>query len=125
MKKTLVADLMRKNVVTVERDVPIQTVVDRMALENIGAVVVTDRSFPVGIFTERDALKRVLAKGVNPHVNRIDSVMTPKFVFVGPAEGLREVARKMHLGNFRHLPVVEDGKLQGMLSIRDLLATFE
>ncbi|MBI5367973.1 MAG: CBS domain-containing protein [Planctomycetes bacterium] len=124
MKKLVVSDIMSRLVVTVERDTPIETVVGRMAAENIGAAVIVDRDFPIGIFTERDALKRVLSKGVDGRAHRIDSVMTPKFVYVAPSDSLYEVCRKMHIGNFRHLPVVEQGKMVGMLSIRDLLGSF-
>lgn len=120
-----VSQYMSRTVVTMDRDTPIDQVVTKMALMNIGAVVITAGEEPVGIFTERDAVKRVLARRVNTQSAKVALVMTPKFVAVAPEDGLHEVCQRMRKGNFRHLPVVESGKLVGILSIRDVATALE
>lgn len=93
-----------------------------MKEERVGAVVVLDaQRGPKGCFTERDLMTRVVVEGRDPASTRIEEVMTTE-LFVAPPEGhVNEFARQMQTRHIRHLPVVEKGKLIGMLSLRDLL----
>ena len=92
-----------------------------MKQENIGALLVIDSSRLIGIFTERDALFRVLANGRDPNTTRLVDVMTTQPQTIGPDEPFVHALRIMHEGNFRHLPVVEFGRPLGMVSVRDAL----
>ncbi|MCE4624641.1 MAG: CBS domain-containing protein [Desulfurococcales archaeon] len=93
-----------------------------MADHNIGAIVVVDEKFrPVGIFTERDLLIKVCAKGLDPKDVKLKEVMTPNPVTVREdTPALQALEIMMNFG-FRHLPIVdENGILVGIVSIRDL-----
>lgn len=87
----------------------------------IGALIVEERGEVAGIFTERDALYRVIAAGLDPKSTRVDAVMTEKPVSIEPSRPFGHALHMMHEGGFRHVPVVEAGKLVGMVSARDAL----
>ncbi len=119
---TRVRDLMIDHVLTVEETTPVTEAVHAMASNNIGALVILSAiREPVGIFTERDLLKRVVGAGLDPRTTLIGKVMTPKFVCVQLDDELADLPRIMVQGNFRHLPVVEGRRLVGILSIRDVV----
>ena len=84
------------------------------------AMVVEDAGL-VGIFTERDALFRVLAEGRDPQTTQIADVMTPDPQTIDPDKSFRYALILMYEHGFRHLPVVEDGKPIGMVSATDAL----
>lgn len=90
-----------------------------MASHNIGCVTVTDGDALIGIFTERDAVRRVLAPGLDPDQTLIDQVMTRDPDTIRPEETVDDVIRRMDEFGYRHLPVVEDGLVVGMVSLRD------
>jgi CBS domain-containing protein len=102
----------------------ITTVVDAariMKRANIGALLVVDHARLIGIFTERDALFRLLAEGRDPHTTRLADVMTPRPQTIHPDEPFLRALRMMHEGKFRHLPVVEFDRPLGVVSVRDAL----
>ncbi len=86
-----------------------------------GALLVVDGSKLVGIFTERDALFRVIASSLDPRTTRLGDVMTPQPQTIHPDEPFVRALRVMHEGGFRHLPVVEHGRPLGIVSARDAL----
>jgi len=86
-----------------------------------GALLILDGSKLVGIFTERDALFRVIAAGRDPTTTRVGDVMTPQPQSIHPDEPFVNALRVMHEGGFRHLPVVEHGRPLGVVSSRDAL----
>ena len=92
-----------------------------MAKKNVGAVMVVEGKRIVGIFTERDAVFRVVAEGRDPATTRIGEVMTPDPVTVEPAEIFGRVLLAMHEKGFRHMPVVENGEPVGIVSSRSAL----
>ncbi|MBI2604994.1 MAG: CBS domain-containing protein [Deltaproteobacteria bacterium] len=120
-KKT-VADIMISDIFTVEEQTPVSDAVHLMAQNNIGAVIVMSPiQDPVGIFTERDLLKRVVAHDLDPAKTPVSKVMTPKFVCIQNTDDVDDLPAIMVEGNFRHIPVVDGRKLVGILSIRDVL----
>lgn len=92
-----------------------------MKQHNIGALLVVDHTRLIGIFTERDALFRLLAEGRDPHATRLADVMTAQPQTIHPDEPFVRALRVMHEGKFRHLPVVEFGRPLGVVSVRDAL----
>ncbi|MBK9114414.1 MAG: CBS domain-containing protein [Betaproteobacteria bacterium] len=92
-----------------------------MKLHNVGALLVVDGTRLAGIFTERDALFRVLAAGLDPAHTRVADAMTPQPQTIHPDEPFLHALRVMHKGRFRHLPVVEFDRPLGMVSARDAL----
>lgn len=93
-----------------------------MQKHQVGAVMVVDaRGNLSGIFTERDALFRVLATGRDPATTSLSAVMTRKPRTVAPDKPVGHALHMMYEGGFRHVPVVEDGRPIGMVSARDAL----
>jgi len=86
-----------------------------------GALLVVDGTRLIGIFTERDALIRVIAAGRDPRTTRLAEVMTPQPETLHPDEPFLKALRIMHSRGFRHLPVVEHGRAVGVVSARDAL----
>jgi len=88
----------------------------------VGCVlVVDDGEAPLGIFTERDLMTRVVVPGADPKSLHLSRVMTRELLTASPDEIVRDVAREMQKRHIRHLPVIERGKVVGILSLRDLL----
>lgn len=92
----------------------------KMAAAKIGALVVMDNERLVGIFTERDALNRVLAAGRDPGSTKVSEVMTEDPICIGPTTTIGEAMELVTQQRFRHLPVVEDGKVLSVVSSGDL-----
>jgi CBS domain-containing protein len=92
-----------------------------MRQHNIGALLVVEHGKLAGIFTERDALFRVLADGLDPATTALESVMTRKPQTISADCAFPTALQMMHDGRFRHLPVVDGEQLLGMISVRDAL----
>ena len=92
-----------------------------MKEHDVGALMVVERGRLAGIFTERDALFRVLAEGRDPATTRIGDVMTPNPQTISPDKAVGYALLLMYEGGFRHVPVVEHRKPIGMVSARDAL----
>jgi CBS domain-containing protein len=92
-----------------------------MAARNVGAVMVVEGEQLIGIFTERDALTRVLAHGLDADSTAIGDVMTREPETVGPDRPFGYALMLMHEKGFRHLPVVVKGKPVGIISARSAM----
>ena len=92
-----------------------------MADKDIGAMLVLEEGKLAGIFTERDAIFRVIAVGLDPDATPLADVMTKDPTTITPDKTFGHAMLMMHEGGFRHVPVVEDGKLVGMVSSRNAL----
>jgi len=93
----------------------------RMAKKNVGAIVVMEGERLVGIFTERDVVFRVVARGFDVKTTRIAQAMTRRPYTIGPEEPFGYALLIMHDKGFRHLPVIENGKVVGIVSARGAL----
>jgi CBS domain-containing protein len=115
-----VADLMTKDVLTVEPSDTIGEAAEKMHAANVGAVVVVeDMVRIVGIVTERDLL-RAVAQRARAAEARVRTWMTENPLTVEPETTIEEAAQIMFERNFRHLPVVKDGRPLGIVSLRVL-----
>jgi CBS domain-containing protein len=92
-----------------------------MKQHSVGALMVVDEGELVGIFTERDALFRVIAEGLDPKTVRVVAVMTRNPVTIHPEKPFADALHLMHESGFRHVPVVANGHAIGMISARDAL----
>ena len=92
-----------------------------MVERNIGAVPVIHLGKLVGIFSERDLMRRVVAEGRDPRATCMAEVMTDDPLAVGTGEDLETCMTLMRRHGFRHLPVCHEGHLVGMVSLRDIL----
>ena len=96
--------------------------VREMDAKRVGAILVLDAEDRLaGIFTERDRMTRVVVPGKDPGATLLESVMTRELLTASPEERLNEVAAKLQARHIRHIPIVEDGEVVGILSLRDLL----
>ena len=101
-----------------------QTVYDAarlMADRKIGAVPVLEGERVVGIFSERDVMNRVVARSLDPQKTTVEQVMTKELIVGTPEEDIAQILIRMKQANIRHLPIVEQDKLVGIISFRDLL----
>ena len=103
---------------------PPDTTVDRavsvMAESKVGIVQVHENGKLIGVFSERDLLRRVVAKGLVPQQTELRAVMTPDPMTGTPGEHQWSAIQKMQDGNCRHLPIIDNGKVVDTLSMRDL-----
>jgi CBS domain-containing protein len=114
------ADAMTVRVVSVRPDESVQLAIARMNEENVGAVAVCEGSRLVGIFTERDVL-RLAADGSQFGELKLGDVMTKQVLTLAPDVDVVDAARLMREKKIRHVPVVEDGNVLGMVGIRDVM----
>jgi CBS domain-containing protein len=121
-ERRIVPDVIKEpqDLATVTPDVRVDKVSAMMAKRHIGAILVLEKGKLAGIFTERDALARVLAKGIDPTATTVGEVMTRNPDTIPPSESVQTALDLMASRGYRHLPVIEDGKLYGIISIRDL-----
>ena len=93
-----------------------------MGVNKVSAVLVAEGERLVGIFTERDLTARVVASGRDPDLTQLSDVMTPRPDVLAPDDSPISALELMRMRHYRHLPVVDKGKIVGMVSIRDLYA---
>lgn len=92
-----------------------------MAEHQIGAVMVTDGDHYVGIFTERDYARKVILKGHDSRTTHMKQIMTSELITVTPDASAEKCMALMTKYHVRHLPVVEDGRIIGLISIGDVV----
>ena len=102
-------------------DTSILDTIKLMADKGIGALLILEGEKPVGIFSERDYARRVVLKGKASDATPVSEVMTKRLCYVEPNQTVEECMAVMTDKRIRHLPVLEGGKLVGMLSIGDLV----
>jgi CBS domain-containing protein len=105
----------------VQRDATVAEAVRAMSTHNVAIVNVLNGDRLVGVFSERDVVRRVVDKGLDPHTTPVGDVMTTSLVVADADEDYQSAMRKMDGANVRHLPVISKGRLVSMISIRDLL----
>lgn len=110
-----------RRVVSIAPDAPVLEAIQLMADEHIGAVVVMRGEELAGICSERDYARKVILRGRSSAETEVWEIMSSPAVSVGPEETVKGCMRLMTAHRFRHLPVVEDGAVTGMLSIGDLV----
>ncbi len=116
-----VRDLMNSRVVTACPDSSIAAAAASMVKANVGSVVVLQASFLAGILTERDVL-RAAASGEDLSASPVSAWMTPDPQAASPDTSAERAAHTMFTNGFRHLPVMQDGRVCGVVSLRDLFA---
>ena len=107
--------------VTVKPDDTVLEAIKVLAREDIGAAVVVSGDRLVGIFSERDYTRKVVLKGRHSESTKVEEIMTANVVCVSPRTKTRDCMALMSEKNIRHLPVVEEGRVVGMVSIRDIV----
>jgi CBS domain-containing protein len=118
-----VSDVMTEASVTESSADTLRAAAERMWHQQAGSLLVTDDGRLTGIITERDVL-RAVALGADPDRSTVDEFMTGDLYTVRPDMPLQEAAREMAVRWIRHLPVVKDGELLGVVSMRDVTGVF-
>jgi len=108
-------------VITVKKEATVEEAVELMNKYEIGSLVVVENGKPVGIITERDLLKRVLPKSEVLRNMKVMEIMSTPLISVEPKVQIEEAAKLMFQKKIKKLPVVEKGKLVGLVSLTDLL----
>jgi len=117
----IVRDIMSKNVKVVRRDTTMKEVVATMNKFGIGSVIVVQGGRPVGIITERDILTREVEPNLPPETLTARHVMTSPIVTIDEEASIEEAARLMTKKKAKKLPVMNNGKLVGMLTYTDIV----
>jgi CBS domain-containing protein len=94
-----------------------------MADKNVGALLVIDEGRLVGIISERDYARKIALKGKSSKDTLVKEIMTEKVVYIRPEESIEECMALMTEKHFRHLPVIDNGTLIGVISIGDVVRT--
>jgi len=119
-----IAQILKEKGADVHHTSPDATVlgaVEMMSSKRIGALMVCKEGQPLGMFTERDLMTRVILGGRDPATTRIEEVMSTEVVFVEPSTRAEEAMAVMTERRCRHLPVVSEGRVVGLISIGDLV----
>jgi CBS domain-containing protein len=123
MKSTVKEVLNRKgsNVVTVDPGMTVFKALQIMADKNIGAVVVVKKDKVVGIFSERDYARKIVLKGKSSKKTAVNDIVSTKVLYVTPETSIEDCMALMTTKRVRHLPVLDEGKLAGIISIGDVV----
>jgi CBS domain-containing protein len=95
--------------------------IEIMATRHIGALLVIDQGSLLGIVSERDYARKVILKNRSSHDTAVSEIMTSPAVTVTPSDTVHQCMKLMTEGRFRHLPIMDSGRVAGMLSIGDLV----
>lgn len=120
----IVRDLLQakgNDVVTISPDASVYTALERMAEYNIGALVVTEGDEVIGIFSERDYARKIILKGKGSRNTAVSEIMTSDVICIRPDQTVSKCMGIMTDKHIRHLPVLTDGRLVGVVSIGDVV----
>ena len=120
MAFTFVKDVMTKNVISIDSSKTVKDAAEMMKDANVGSIVITKESVPVGILTERDFVKRVVGKD-KATSTPVSEVMTQPITVVGPDETVWDVAEIMRTKGIHKVPVHDGKKLVGIFTATDLV----
>lgn len=117
-----VKDLMNTNVASIDSEASVKDAASRMAQQEIGSLVVTEQGKPTGIVTERDLLSRVLALARNAEATQVKMVMSKPLICGSPDMDVVNAARFMVNRGIKKLPVTQNGRLVGIVTLTDVCA---
>lgn len=121
MERTIRDIIQNQQPVTAPAGMSVQEAAQIMKQRRVGAMLVVEHGFLVGIFTERDALNRVVAEARDAAATTLGDVMTANPRTLSPDASFTSALEIMHEGRFRHVPVAENGRPIGMISVRDAM----
>ncbi len=119
---TTLRDIMRPGFLfALQQDVTVKVATEVMTARNIGIVIVLEGDRLVGVVSERDVVRRVVNRGLDPARTPVGDVMTSQLIVGHPDDDYQSAMRKMDQANIRHLLVVDGREMVSMISIRDLI----
>jgi CBS domain-containing protein len=123
----LIKDFMRRYLEVVPRDTTVSFAAERMGVRRVGCVLVESGEpgrGPIGIVTETDVVRKVIAAGTDPTVTMVDQVMNSPIITIASDRTMLDASHMMETNHIRHLCVVEGGEVAGLISVRDLVRSF-
>lgn len=115
-----ISDVMHEDVAKVNPHATLRDAARLMRERNIGDVVVTEGSEPLGIITDRDIAIRGVAEGLDPEVTEVGDIASERLKMLSAQDSLEDAAALMRDGAVRRVPVVDDGSLVGIVSLGDI-----
>jgi len=111
---------MSKPAIIIEENKTAQQAGELMKKSRMGCLIVTKNNNPVGILTDSDIIKKIVAKDLQPSKIKIKNIMSSPLVTISPNEKILEASRKMKKSNIKRLPVLDNGKIVGIISATDI-----
>ncbi|MDP2750340.1 MAG: CBS domain-containing protein [Nanoarchaeota archaeon] len=116
-----VRDVMTRKVQSVVPNTCLQECAEIMAKSNIGSVLVIEKEKLLGLITEKDIVRKAVSKGKNPLKMKVKDIMAKKLITSDPNEDIHDAMDLMSKNQIRHLPVIEKGKLIGIVTMKDVI----
>ena len=113
-------DVMTTEVVTLDENDSAKKAAEIMAQEGVSAIIVTSEGKANGILTERDILKRIVAEDKNSRKTKVKEIMSSPLVTIGPSTDLEEAAHLMFEKKIKNIPVANENRLIGLISLQDI-----
>ena len=113
-------DVMVTEVVIMDENVSAKKAAEIMAQEGVSAIIVTSEGKANGILTERDILKRIVAEDKNSRKTKVKEIMSSPLVTIGPSTDLEEAAHLMFEKKIKNIPVANENRLIGLISLQDI-----
>ena len=112
----------KKQIWTISKDQSVRQALVLMSEKNIGAIIIVDnKDFPIGIFSERDYARKVILKGKSSKDTLLEEVMTKELITITRNHKIEQCIEIMTEKKIRHLPILENNKIVGIISIGDVL----
>ena len=116
-----VYDCMTTKPISITSDASLEQCAKIMAKNHVGALVIKDNHKSIGLITEQDIVRKVVAKGINPLTKKVKDFMEKKIKTISSSADIYDALIIMRDSNIRHLPVVDNGKMAGLLTLKDIL----
>lgn len=116
----LVSDVMKKSVISIDSSMTVQDAAKMMDDASIGAIVVIENGIAIGIITERDITRRIVAKG-KPLTTNVKDAMSSPLIVINPDDSVWEAAQLMKTRKIHRLPAVKDNRLVGIITTSDIV----
>jgi len=117
---TLVHDIMKKNVISIDSSMTVGDAAKMMDDASIGAIVVLEHGIAIGIITERDLVRRIIAKG-KPLSTNVKETMSSPLIVINPDDSVWDLAQLMKTRRIHRVPAVKDSRLVGMVTTSDIV----
>jgi CBS domain-containing protein len=120
MCTALIRDIMKKNVISIDSSMTANDAAKMMDDASIGAIVVLEDGIAVGIITERDLVRRIIAKG-KPQSTNVREIMSSPLIVINPDDSVWDLAQLMKTRRIHRVPAVKDNRLVGMVTTSDIV----
>jgi CBS domain-containing protein len=114
-------DIMSKDLIVCSPNDRVIDAVKLMVKDKISSVIIEDEGKDVGILTEKDLVKRILAKQKDPHTTLVKTIMTKRIITADVESSVLAISKKMELHHLKRIPITENDKIVGIITSRDII----